>query len=265
MADLKISALTASTTPLAGTEVLPIVQSSTTVKVAVSDLTAGRAVSTAALTATGLITAPKGASNGITVGDVTTNSNSVLRLQGTSAGYNWQIANNLNSGGIEFTQSTATGGTTYTTPKFEMLNTGNFNIAAGNVVIGTSGKGIDFSATSGSGTSELLADYEEGDWTPNQGAGLVVVGTFSSQGTYTKIGRMVYITGRVTGSTSVAINGPDFICTNLPFTIGAASIGASNTGTLSQPGEVIAFSGSSLYGTTTAAASFIYFSVSYPV
>lgn len=45
MADSKISALPASTTPLAGTEVLPIVQSSTTKKVAVSDLTAGRSVS----------------------------------------------------------------------------------------------------------------------------------------------------------------------------------------------------------------------------
>lgn len=44
MADKKISQLTAATTPLAGTEVLPIVQSSSTVKVAVSDLTAGRAV-----------------------------------------------------------------------------------------------------------------------------------------------------------------------------------------------------------------------------
>jgi hypothetical protein len=45
MADSKISALPASTVPLAGTEVLPIVQSSATVKVAVSDLTAGRSVS----------------------------------------------------------------------------------------------------------------------------------------------------------------------------------------------------------------------------
>jgi hypothetical protein len=42
MADQKISALTSATTPLAGTEVLPIVQSGSTVKVAVSDLTAGR-------------------------------------------------------------------------------------------------------------------------------------------------------------------------------------------------------------------------------
>jgi hypothetical protein len=47
MADKKISQLTAATTPLAGTEVLPIVQSGTTKKVAVSDLTAGRAVAMA--------------------------------------------------------------------------------------------------------------------------------------------------------------------------------------------------------------------------
>lgn len=39
MADLKISALTAATTPLAGTEVLPIVQSGTTKKVSTDDLT----------------------------------------------------------------------------------------------------------------------------------------------------------------------------------------------------------------------------------
>ena len=38
MADTKISALTAATTPLAGTEVLPIVQSGTTVKVTNNDL-----------------------------------------------------------------------------------------------------------------------------------------------------------------------------------------------------------------------------------
>ena len=38
MADLKISQLPAATTPLAGTEVLPIVQGGTTVKVAVNDL-----------------------------------------------------------------------------------------------------------------------------------------------------------------------------------------------------------------------------------
>lgn len=51
MADKKISALTAATTPLAGTEVLPIVQSSSTVKVSVANLTAGRAISATEVTA----------------------------------------------------------------------------------------------------------------------------------------------------------------------------------------------------------------------
>lgn len=43
MADVKISALPAASTPLTGGEVLPIVQSGTTTKVAVSNLTAGLA------------------------------------------------------------------------------------------------------------------------------------------------------------------------------------------------------------------------------
>ena len=47
MADLKISQLTGASTPLAGTEVLPIVQSGSTVKVSVANLTAGRAVASA--------------------------------------------------------------------------------------------------------------------------------------------------------------------------------------------------------------------------
>ena len=53
MADVKISALPAASTPLAGTEVLPIVQGGTTDKVSVADLTAGRAVNTGDLTADG--------------------------------------------------------------------------------------------------------------------------------------------------------------------------------------------------------------------
>jgi len=51
MADVKISALPASTTPLAGTEVLPIVQSGATKQVSVANLTAGRAISATAVTA----------------------------------------------------------------------------------------------------------------------------------------------------------------------------------------------------------------------
>jgi hypothetical protein len=52
MADTKISALPASTTPLAGTEVLPIVQSSTTKQVSVANLTAGRSFDALGMTLT---------------------------------------------------------------------------------------------------------------------------------------------------------------------------------------------------------------------
>jgi hypothetical protein len=53
------------------------------------------------------------------------------------------------------------------------------------------GPGIKFPATQvASADANTLDDYEEGTWTPNQGPGLTVVGTFASSGSYTKIGRV---------------------------------------------------------------------------
>ncbi len=51
---------------------------------------------------------------------------------------------------------------------FPSTRTGDQTILDGNLVIGTAGKGINFSADpSAPGmTSELLDDYEEGTWTP---------------------------------------------------------------------------------------------------
>jgi hypothetical protein len=71
-------------------------------------------------------------------------------------------------------------------------NAQNVTVTAGNLVIGTSGKGIDFSATPGTGTSELLADYEEGTWTPSLG-GDTTYQSGGQVGTYTKIGRLVHV------------------------------------------------------------------------
>jgi hypothetical protein len=143
----------------------------------------------------------------------------------------------------------------------------NVTVSAGNLVIGTSGKGIDFSATPGTGTSELLADYEEGTWTPSQGAALVVVGTFSSTGRYTKIGRNVTVTFTYTGSTSVAINvGGDVLSNNLPFTAGAFSsgsivvFGASSSSFLVDAGTTVIYS-----STSVSAAGTIILSMSYSV
>jgi hypothetical protein len=71
---------------------------------------------------------------------------------------------------------------------------GDQTITNGNLVIGTSGKGIDFSVTnSGTGTmtSELLADYEEGTFLPTISNGITAI-TYSTQnGSYTKVGRLV--------------------------------------------------------------------------
>jgi hypothetical protein len=145
MADTKISGLPASTTPLAGTEELPIVQSGVTRKVSVANLTAGRAISATELT----------------------------------------------------------------------LSTGNLIVA--------SGQGIDFSATPGTGTSELLNDYEEGTFTPTiAGSGTSGTGTYTTQiGRYTKVGRTVsfQITlawTNLTGATGIlVVNGLPFTSANV--------------------------------------------------
>jgi hypothetical protein len=82
MADLKISQLTAATTPLAGTEVVPLVQSSSTKKVAVSDLTAGRAVSAASLA---LTSSPLPATSGGTGQSSAFTANGIVYASSTSA------------------------------------------------------------------------------------------------------------------------------------------------------------------------------------
>jgi hypothetical protein len=90
----------------------------------------------------------------------------------------------------------------------------NVTVSAGNLVIGTSGKGIDFSATPGTGTSELLADYEEGTWTPGSGTNSTVNSVSSAF--YTKVGRIVnaYAYFNVTTtSASITITGLPFNCT----------------------------------------------------
>jgi hypothetical protein len=161
MADKKISQLTAASTPLAGTEVLPIVQSGATVKIAVSDVTAGRAVS-----------------------------------------------------GTQFTAST------------------------GNFIIGTAGKGIDFSANTAApgATSELLNWYEEGAWTPVATSASGTITTYTSNGRYTRVGNIVYVVG-VVGTSNIGTASGKLNVAGLPFTTGASyyssglGVEVINTGT----------------------------------
>jgi hypothetical protein len=133
--------------------------------------------------------------------------------------------------------------------------TGDQTIINGNLVIGTAGKGIDFSATPGTGTSELLDDYEEGTWTPNQGPGLTVVGTFRSSGTYTRVGRLVTVTGNV-GGTTVGCGAAGVICSNLPFnTNGKAFNGSVGVSNANQSASVVVAALDAYCGTAIAATS----------
>ena len=109
---------------------------------------------------------------------------------------------------------------------FPSTRTGDQTIVNGNLVIATSGKGIDFSATPGTGTSELLDDYEEGTWTPqfSDGTNNATMGS-SNAGAYTKVGNMVTVTAYAQMSNKGSMSGA-LRMTGLPFTSGAIFSGA---------------------------------------
>jgi hypothetical protein len=185
MADQKISALTSATTPLAGTEVLPIVQSGSTVKVAVSDLTAGRDVSATGVTVTGATPRISGVMSGSPVTARTAfvnsvvNSDSFLNLlpngTGTSSGF--QAYNNSDptnsaygtisaSSSVVAVNSTTRGSGTFLPLTFNTSNVeqvristaGEVTVNTGNLVINTATRGITLPGgitwTSGAGSPE---------------------------------------------------------------------------------------------------------------
>ena len=114
----------------------------------------------------------------------------------------------------------------YEASLLSMDTTGNLNLANGGNLILSSGAGIDFSATSGTGTSELLDDYEEGTFTPTW-TGLTTSGSvLVNEGTYTKIGNIVYFTVVVQYSTSIAATAGSTYH-DLPYTVLKASCSSS--------------------------------------
>lgn len=137
---------------------------------------------------------------------------------------------------------------------------GNQTIVDGDLVIGTSGKGINFSAAGG----DTLTIYDEGSWTPNQGSGLTVVGAFSSSGKYTRVGRLVTVTGQISGATSIALAAGGIICSNLPIpaTSTPYSAGVTVNGNQSAGGQTVA-AGTAVWGTAIAATTNIYFTMTY--
>ncbi len=119
--------------------------------------------------------------------------------------------------------NTTTIGNSSTTGTF--IPAGNLTLTNGNFIVGTSGKGIDFSATtnsSGTMTSELLDDYEEGNWTPVL-RGATTAGTYEQSGSsakYTKIGSLCTL--HLTLNTAAVVTGGgtgDILIQGLPFQV----------------------------------------------
>jgi hypothetical protein len=118
--------------------------------------------------------------------------------------------------------------------------------------MGTSGSGIDFSATSGTGTSELFDDYEEGVYSPTvtpQTSGSFTLVSSNDTAAYTKIGRQVTASGQIRIDTPTSPVGT-YVDISLPFTVAsladAASyggayieIGSTQTMTVTQPGLAV--------------------------
>ena len=105
-------------------------------------------------------------------------------------------------------------------------SSGNLLIADGDLTISTAGHGINFAASAdGSGTvsSELLDDYEEGTFDVNYKTGsgggntLSAAAYTSTWGVYTKIGNMVHFAIRIKTSSHTAVGG-QIVIEGLPFT-----------------------------------------------
>jgi len=224
MSNSKISSLTASVTPLTGSEVLPIVQSSITKQVSVANLTDGRDVSSQSLTTSKNSSTGYVALNLVNTSQANVSTKVIAQLftgfdtVGTrkdvfSIQYEPADSNNVNGNTVIRNR---VGDTLAVVARY---NGADYKIETGNLVQGTAAKGINFTAnTPAAGmTSQLLNWYEEGTWTPNDssGAGLSLAITGAR---YTRIGRQVtctaFLTYPVTASAAAAVIG------GLPFSAG---------------------------------------------
>ncbi len=109
----------------------------------------------------------------------------------------------------------------YSAQVIKFKNAGDVEVLTGNLKIATSGKGIDFAATSDASgmTSELLDNYEEGSWAPTAYSGATGMNHFGSH--YTRIGDMCFLVGyihQISGATNSAV----FKIGGLPFSVNTA-------------------------------------------
>ena len=143
---------------------------------------------------------------------------------GVRAGIYAQYGSDFGFTSLDF-QTAASGGAA--SSKMQIDGNGSIYVMNGNVIMNTSGSGIDFSATSGTGTSELLDDYEEGTWTPVVTAAAGTITSYSIiSSRYTKVGQLIVATTRLSITDAGTGNGNLII--TLPFAAGTQdSVGSA--------------------------------------
>ena len=199
MADTKITALTALTAADPANDVIPIVD--------VSDTSMAASGTTKKISVNNIL----GASGTATLASVTITGAATV---GTTLGVTG--ASTLASVGVT---GAATVGTT-------LLVGTNATLTNGNVILSTSGKGIDFSATAGTGTSELLADYEEGAWTPTSTSGSNLTSIVHLLAKYTKVGRTVTLSGYFSATVTTGSTLTYATLSGLPFAVTLTQAGS---------------------------------------
>jgi hypothetical protein len=197
---------------------------------------------------------------------------------GANGSRNWRIRpDDLSSwGSLDFSvNSTDDNNTDWpdasTDVVLELKKNKDVKIHDGNLIIGTSGHGIDFSVTGNGGTgtpSELLDDYEEGFFTPTiyQGAdnGSGGAPTFAIQaGRYIKIGRKVHCDIYIRFASSDRSTGAQARIGNLPFAIANESYGNVGAGNLTRGGGVNTYQDTTqdvttCYGSANATNFYLY-------
>ena len=189
-----------------------------------------------------------------------------LRIQSADTNNSALNIGNDPASGYAFVDATKDGSGSFLPLRFSTSDTeriristaGDVSISTGNVVMATSGKGIDFSATSeGSGTmtSELFNDYEEGTWVGTLTGGTTDPTTpVTATGRYTKIGRLVTVSINYENVSTAGASGNIGI-SGLPFANNASvqSIGPTS---IYQAGT---FTGSPFVRVDTAASVIEFF------
>ena len=134
---------------------------------------------------------------------------------------------------------TAADGSGTPAERFRIDSSGNATISDGNLVFGTAGNGIDFSAQSGAASgmaSELLDHYEEGTWTPEISFGNTTTGqVYGGQiGRYTRVGNRcfvtcyVYFTNKGSSTGTARVGGLPFTVANITSFYQHGSVWANN-------------------------------------